>query len=331
MFCKNCGAKIGQSKVCPNCGFDERKSSASKRGKDADIYITDAETKRLAFSQLAFRAVVLVMSLMLLFAPVFVCIPETVDDILLEDVDDYLENDGKKYFSYFSEIKLVLEQITARESTVNISDIFTSQIWALFFVAICLVCIIVSCIIGLVKSIQAAIDIDGTKSQYYQRHQKFPKDPIIRDGLEIGTAFVVLIIAIFDGLIAFGKNGEIYRRMIARDDFTLKNFAFSFVVVLALAAAAIAIKVFVSRTDKELKKNIVKRRKEVKAENKKQNEINQKKNLERKLKEQAEKELAAKEQNAEENKAAPEAVSEAAPESVAEISEEQIDSEEDTE
>ncbi len=288
MFCKNCGTKMGNEKICPNCGYNEKKDiSINSNFNESKLFINAEEAKKLELTKVAVNALVVILGLVLLFLPIFQSPLNDLQDFLnmdLEDFESMLKNDGLIRFSYYEEAKLVFNQVFDKNSSVNLYELFLSPLFGLWLLIVCFIYWIISGSVAIIKSLLALQDIDRLRISYFMRFEKYQKDPILqlRGNFDIVIFFIATV---FDGFLAYGTK-SIHRKMIARGVFNFSNFSPFFILAVLIVIAFFGLKFWYNNYDEELKKNIAKRRKQRKEQNKKENEEAHKRNLERKKEQQ---------------------------------------------
>lgn len=302
MFCRNCGTKIEEDGICPNCGYSDRVGgNVNNKIKEEDLFITFEETKKIAFSRLVASIILLIIGIYFIFVPMFVYEPTSIEDITWNDLGALLENDGKLNFSYFDEIKLIVTQITSEGSSLNFSDVVKSPLILFIFIIIFIIEIVCIGVKSLIESADDMMDINRLRIKYNQRIINKPKENIVKKIYGGWDVITVLVAVILDGFIGIGGT-VVYRHMLERGFLNFANFNFLFVILILLIATFLAVKIHYSTLGDIIKENVSKRIKkkkaQTKAKNKQINEENKRRHLEKLLQklEQEKKEKQEKEE-----------------------------------
>ena len=275
---------MGKEKVCPNCGYNERKDiSVNSNISDDKIFITIEEARKLELIKLGLSVLIVVLGLLLLFLPIFEISIDSFEDILnmnAEDFEALMQNEGELKFSYYNEAKLVFEQIFEKDSSVNLHDVlFSSLVVFLALIILFVVWIIVGCI-GIIKSIIALLDIKKTRIAYFMRAEKYPKESMLDLRSHIDVVLFVIFVSV-DSYMAFGSD-IVYRKLVPMGLFDFSNFSLLFIPIIIIAVAFFVFKFWAEKFDVIVRKNISQRRKAKKEENKKENEEAHQRNVKQK-------------------------------------------------
>lgn len=300
MFCRNCGTDMGNNAFCPNCGaqaFQEPQinnmgdyfsSSNSNQTVNKEkvnaLLLTGEETKKIEYYKIAVASLMLLFIVVAIFCPIFKSSIATMfaEDIELESHKHYGDGvtvitiphnginadfySGKSTFSYFDEIRMIYKQIVHERSNVNISDIF-GPLGLVVAVVVGSLIFICDAVVLLIESIMNINDIEKARKKYNDRIHKYRHDNIIDfTDASNGLMCLMAIVLLLDGFMAGGSK-IVFRRMrdVGFGDFS--NFTWLALVVPVIIFAIFVVKHLAKKYDKELRKVVSQRKKEIKEEN----------------------------------------------------------------
>ena len=299
MFCRNCGADMGNNAFCPNCGtqaFQEPQinnmgdyfsSSNSNQTVNKEkvnaLLLTGEETKKIEYYKIAVASLMLLFIVVAIFCPIF---KSSMGNTFVDDSEieiTYYDNgvkvitipqnqyitgfySGKSTFSYFDEIRMIIKQIVHERSNVNISDIF-GPLGLVVAVVVGSLIFICYAVVLLIESIMNINDIEKARKKYNDRIHKYRHDNII-DFADASNGLMCLmaIALLLDGFMAGGSK-IVFRRMrdVGFGDFS--NFTWLALVVPVIIFAIFVVNHLAKKYDKELRKVVSQRKKEIKEEN----------------------------------------------------------------